>query len=350
MSDVEISVSSVGWNALLGLGESASPFAVLPAAFIGFFFLVLFPLYFLLLFTERKLAADLQARVGPNRTPGNGLFQAVADAFKLGAKATGRRDSSLNPRWFAVQNAILYCSFVFLPFGTSLVFLDSEIGAFLPFLCMAGVFLCSLFASEGATELENEIASHRQSFLWISAWIPALIAMMTSIVRAGSGRWTAILESQSRGVFSWIAFSSPFGFVAFFVFLLAGLVALQQPPFHSLDRGVRRRSGARLGLFGLNQFYAVLVWCLVASGLFLGGQAARDPLDVSFFSAFAQLSVGLLKAGVLFLSVRVVARALPQLRQDQMTEFCWRVLTPIAALCLVGELVWISIFNGGGSG
>jgi NADH-quinone oxidoreductase subunit H len=136
--------------------------------------------------------------------------------------------------------------------------------------------------------------------------------------------------------------------VAFCVFLLAGLVAFQLPPFHALDRGVRHRSGTRLGLFGLNQFYLTFTWCLLAAGLFLGGQAAREASDISFISAAIQLLSSLFKASALYLVLRVVARALPQLRQDQMTELCWRILTPVAALCLVGELLWNRIFNGGG--
>lgn len=345
--DLTLITSSAGWNALLGLGD-VSALIVLPVAFLFFFFAILLPLYFALGFTERKLAADLQARVGPNRTAGNGALQMVADTFKIGSKRASPGDSSLNPRWFYAQNAALYSSFVFVPFGTSLVFLDSEIGAFLPFVCMAGVFLCALFASEGATDLENEIMAHRQSFLWISAWVPALIAMTTSVARAGSARWSTILSTQSHGIFSWLVFSSPFGFVAFFVFLLSGLVALQLPPFHSIDRGVRRRSGARLGLFGLNQFYATFVWCLLAAGFFLGGNALRDSGDVSFLIALYQIASSLLKAGVIYLFIRVVSRALPQLRQDQMTELCWRVLTPVGAICLVGELVWLQVFGGGG--
>jgi NADH-quinone oxidoreductase subunit H len=345
--DLSLITASLGWNALFGLGEGFSAYFALPLAFVFFFFFILFPLYFALGFAERKLAADLQARVGPNRTPGGGALQMVADTLKLGAKRVAYSDSSLNPRWFALQNAILYSSFAFAPFGTALVFLDSEMGAFLPFACFAGVFICPLFASEGVAELETEIMAHRQAFLWVSAWVPALVAVTVSVARAGSARWSAILSSQAHGPFHWAIFSSPFEFAAFFVFVFAGLVALQLPPFHALDRGVRHRSGARLGLFGLNSFYATFMWCLLAAGLFLGGQAPHDPVDVTFAVALFQLGASLLKAGAIYLLLRVVAKALPQLRQDQMTELCWRVLTPVSALCLVGELVWLQVFSGG---
>ena len=347
--ELSILTSSAGWNALFGVADGTPALIMVPGVFLFFFFFVLFPLYFALGFTERKLAADLQARVGPNRTLGNGMFQGIADFLKLGVKATGKLDSSLNPVWFAVQNAILYSSFVFLPFGTALIFLDSEIGVFLPFICLAGFFLCSLFASEGSEELENEVMAHRQVFLWISAWIPAIVTVAVSIARAGSARWSVILSSQANGPFSWVAFSSPFGLIAFFVFLFSGLVALQLPPFHALDRDVRYQAGARLGLFGLNRFYMTVVWCLLSSALFLGGQAVREPANISFLSSFLQFLAGLTKASGLYILLRVVSRALPQLRQDQMTEFCWRVLTPVGVVCLIGELIWVYLFNGGAS-
>jgi len=346
---MDIVSTATGWGVFFGLGESASPLVTLPLAFVFFFFFILFPLYFFLGFAERKLAADLQARVGPNRTPGSGALQVFADTLKLGAKGASARESKRVRRGAAAQNAFLYATFAFLPLGSTLVFLDSEWGAFLPLLCMGAVFLAALFSSEGAKEVEIEILSQRQAFLWVSSWIPALIATTVSVARAGSGRWTAILETQSHGFLSWSAFSSPFGFVAFFVFLLSGMVAFQLPPFHVLDRGVGRRAGLALGVYSLNQFYAVLVWCLIASGLFLGGQSVPELGDVSFGIAAAQLGIAIAKASLLYVAVRVVARALPQLRQDQMTEFCWRILTPIASLCLVGELVWLRLFSRGAS-
>lgn len=334
---------ALGWKALFGFSFDAPLFVVLPVAFFFFFFAVIFPLHFLFGFVERKLAADLQARVGPNRTAGKGALQVLADMLKLGFKSGGRSGDS---RWVFLQSAALYASFAFLPLGTAMLFVDSELGVYLPFFCLGSVFVFSLFANEGG-DLENEIMTHRQAFLWISAWIPALISVSVAVVRAGSAKWSAVLASQAHGPQSWLMFSSPFGFVGFFVFLLSGLVALQLPPFHSLDRGVRQRAGGFLGLYSLNQFYALIAWCVIACGLYLGGQPVREPVDVTFFHGAFQLLSAMAKAGVIYLALRVVARALPQLRQDQMTEFCWRVLTPVAALCLVGEIIWTTTFLGG---
>ncbi|MBC7387289.1 MAG: NADH-quinone oxidoreductase subunit H [Cryobacterium sp.] len=348
--DFPIPTASYGWNALFGMSEQVPVIFVLLAAFVFFFCFILFPLFFGLSFAERKLSADLQARVGPNRTPGYGVLQSLADLLKLGAKTENNPDATPKMRWFMAHGAALYMSFAFLPFGTALIFLDSEMGAFLPFLSIGLLFLISLFANEGARDLEDEILVHRQSFLWVSAWIPALIAVTVVVARTGSARWSTILASQSSGLFSWTFFSSPFGAISFFIFLFSGLIALQLPPFHTIDRGARHRSGVRFGMFEMNQFYATFAWCVLASSLFLGGNAAREISDTTFLIAAVELVFTLLKASVIFLTIRVVARALPQLRQDQMTEFCWRVLTPVAILCLVGELFWIRVLAGGLSG
>lgn len=345
--DLPIHTSSYGWNSLFGLSEQVPVVLVLLLSFVFFFAVILLPLFFVLGFAERKLSADLQARVGPNRTYGRGLFQAFADTLKLGSKSEGDLRTIPKRVWHLGYGAALYASFAFLPLGTALIFLDSEMGAFLPFLCMGLLFLISLFANEGARDLEDEIIAHRQAFLWVCSWVPALVAVTIVVARAGSARWSTILSSQSSGVFSWTALSSPFGFIGFFIFLFSGLVALQQPPFHALDRGTRHRSGARLGVYGLNQFYAFFAWCILASSLFLGGNAIREISDTTVLLAAFQLLATVLKASVIFLLLRVVAKALPQLRQDQMTEFCWRVLTPIAIVCLIGELIWTRVLGGG---
>jgi NADH-quinone oxidoreductase subunit H len=346
--DFSIQTSSYGWNALFGLSESVPVPLVLVLSFVFFFSALLFPLYFALGFAEKKLSADLQARVGPNRTAGKGAFQALADTLKLGAK--GAEDPGTVPgrAWYLAYGAALYATFAFLPLGTSLVFLDTEMSAFLPFVFVGLLALITLFSNEGAVDVEDEISSHREAFLWLSAWIPSLVAVTAVVARAGSGSWSAILSSQSKGLFDWNALSSPFCFIGFFVFLFSGMVAMQQPPFHSLDRGVRHRSGGRLGVFGLNRFYAFFSWCILSAALFLGGSPVREISDTHFLLSFLQLVSTLIKASVIFLSLRVVAKALPQLRQDQMTEFCWRVLTPVSIVCLVGELLWIHFFVGVG--
>ncbi len=349
LTDFTITTSSYGWNALFGLSEQTPVLVILLISFFFFFILVLFPLYFLLGFFERKLAADLQARVGPNRTHGKGLLQVLADTLKLENKEKKIETTVFRRVSPHLKTAALYSTFAVLPFGTAMIFLDSDSSVFIPFACFGVLFLISLFASDGSIDLEDEILAHRQAFLWLSSWVPAMISVFISVVRVGSGRWSTILSSQSHGPLSWGVFSSPFGFLGFFVFLFSGLVALQLPPFHSIDRGMRHRAGSSLARFNVDQFYSLFAWCILASALFLGGQHTREISDTSFMWSAFQLVSSLVKASLLYIVLRVVARAMPQLRQDQMTEFCWRVLTPLALLSLIGEVIWAQLALVGGS-
>jgi NADH-quinone oxidoreductase subunit H len=338
--------SASGWYALFGLDAGFPIPLTMLAAFVGFVVVILIPLSFVLGFAGRKLAADLQARVGPNRTAMNGLFQVFADFVKLGTKRERHAsEREVDVIWSRIRSAALYSTFALIPFGTTLIFFDTDIGAFLPLLCFGIYSLGSLFANEGAHDLEDEITSHREAFLWVSAWTPALFALMVAVVPAGSAKWTAILHAQDGGFFRWLAVSSPFGFIAFFVFLFSGLVALQLPPFHSIDRGLRHRKGEQLALDELNEFYALFIWCLFASVLFLGGADRPLHLESRFLLSCIELVTLVAKASAILLLLRVVAKALPQLRQDQMTEFCWRVLAPISAVSLVGEVAWTLIFS-----
>src|SRR5690606_20770513 len=112
-----------------------------------------------------------------------------------------------------------------------------------------------------------------------------------------------------------------------------------------IDRGRRHRKGEQLALEGLNEFYALFAWCLFASVLFLGGADRPQGLEPGFILSVIELVSLTTKASIILLAVRVVAKALPQIRQDQMTEFCWRVLSPIAALAVIGEVAWTLIFS-----
>jgi NADH:ubiquinone oxidoreductase subunit H len=122
-------------------------------------------------------------------------------------------------------------------------------------------------------------------------------------------------------------------------------VALQLPPFHSIDRGLRHRKGEQLALDELNDFFALFTWCLFSSILFLGGPEHPRGMEPSFFLSCIELFSLVVKASIILVVIRVVSRALPQIRQDQMTDFCWKVLSPVALVSILGEVVWTVIFK-----
>jgi NADH-quinone oxidoreductase subunit H len=335
---------AAGWYALLGLDSGFPVIAAMAIAFAIFIVLVLLPLSFAIGFADRKLTADLQARVGPNRTAGKGALQSLADFVKLGSKSDPASSSGFDLPWRRVRSAALYATFAFLPLGSTLLFFDADLGVFLPFLCFGIWSFGALMAGEGAADIDDELSAHRATFHWISAWLPALLSAAIPVVAAGSARWSEVVHAQDGGIFRWLAFSSPFGFVGLIVFLLAGRVALQLPPFQPLDLGVRRRSGEALAFRELNGFYAHFAWCVLASALFLGGADRPDGLEPSAILAIIELVTILAKAGAIVIVTHVLAKAIPQLRQDQTTDLCWKVLAPVSIVCLIGQVAWTLVF------
>ncbi len=69
-------------------------------------------------FLERKLGADLQARVGPNRTGSVGMLQPLADLLKLLQKESRERRTFGERIWFGVHTMALYSTVAVLPLGS----------------------------------------------------------------------------------------------------------------------------------------------------------------------------------------------------------------------------------------
>jgi len=330
-----------GWTSLLMLPGETPATVVFAVSMVVFFLVALVPLALVMNFVERKMTADLQARVGPNRAGGNGFLQALSDMLKMLSKASVTPESRRARFWMAVQNGVLYTSFAALPLGSTLIFLNSELNALVPFVSFGLYFLFQGFIGIEGRSIEELLLGFRGGFQFLAGLIPATICAFVAAIHAGSFNWTAIGESQNGGPLAWMAFSNPFGFVTSVAFMLSGLLMFQFPPFHSLDRGMSRLSATQLALHRFNQFYASLAWSIFTVVFFYGAWDYFGERAEGFVGAALEMFSVLAKACVLNLLAKVVAKALPQIRTDQMTDFSWKVLTPISLICLLGMSLWV---------
>jgi len=308
------------------------------------FGLLIIPSLFFMTHFERKLSADLQARVGPNRAGWAGATQSIADLLKLLQKDTRQKQ----PRWSwpTLQVVALFSILSVLPLGSSVLLLDTGMSGFLPFFSFSVYVLASVFYGLEQKKMEGGLSGLRVGAQFVSGLFPAMTALMAAGIRAGGFRWSDFVASQSSHLFGWAIFSDPFQFLAFVVFVASGLVILGVPPLHSGYSEVELRggvtsfySGSELGLFRVSRLFAAFYWAVFSTTLFLGGWSGLGELAPPV-AGFAEVVWVLMKSFGLLFIILLVARSTPRVRADQVTDFAWKILCPLGLVALLGTAAW----------
>src|SRR6201988_3388219 len=172
---------------------------------------------------ERKLMADMQARLGPMRVGPHGLLQPIADALKLLIKEDILpADADALIFWFApvISMVAALTSMGALAFGpTFQVARDINIGI----LFVVGVsslgFLGIILGGWASNSHYSIIGAIRSTAQLVSYETAGGLAIVSALVLAGTLQIRAIVDAQQRnGV--WFVFLAP---VAFFIYLVASI-------------------------------------------------------------------------------------------------------------------------------
>src|SRR5712691_9168612 len=227
---------------------------------------------------ERKLMADMQARLGPMRVGPHGLLQPIADAVKLLIKEDIIPENADRlVFWLApvlsVGAALL--SIAGLAIGPAFqIAQDINIGIlFVVGVSSMGIFGIVLggWASNSHYSLMGALRSSAQLVSYETA---AGLALVSGLLFAGTLNIKSIVEAQSKeGV--WFVMLAP---VAFFTYLVASIAETNRAPFDlpeaesELVAGYMTEfSGFRWSLYFLAEYTNMIVVASVATTLFLGG-------------------------------------------------------------------------------
>lgn len=365
---------SDGFTVLTGYIAPHIVFSILSAVVVILLFAM--PVGGICTYLERKISADFQERIGPNRVGPIGLLQFLADGIKMFLKED---IANKNADLFVYNIAPILVmagslgAFAVIPFAKHVMGADLDIGVF---YVMAVSSLVSLGILLGAWSSENKwslLGGVRAAAQIVSYEIPLGIAILTVVMVAGTMNIGKIVELQSwpsgeSGHF-WFILHNPFVFINFFIYFIASLAECNRAPFDlaeaesELVSGFNTEfSGMRFGLYALAEFIDVIMFCCIATAIFLGGwnlpfvnladihlgwKLFGGNLDVVVQSLF-MIGVFLAKVAVLIFIVMWLRWTLPRLRVDQLMSLCWKYLIPIGLFNLMGAALWMLLFHGRG--
>ncbi|HEX2272492.1 MAG TPA: NADH-quinone oxidoreductase subunit NuoH [Acidimicrobiales bacterium] len=318
---------------------------VLLKVFVVFAFLLVSVM--MMIWAERKVLSDMQARIGPDRAGPWGMLQTIADGIKLFFKEdllpeqADKRVFRLAPYLAAVP---AFASFAIVPVGgtisiagreTYLQLADPPMGI-LFLLAMSSIAVYGVMLAGWSSGSKYPLLGGvRASAQMVSYEAAMSLSVAAVVLAAGSLSTQDIVANQAR--WSWNLWA--LGGVPFVVFLIAATAEINRAPFDLVEAEQElvggfhtEYSAIRFALFFLAEFMNTITISAVAVTLFLGGPNGPD---IGFLPDLWPVVWFLLKLGV-FLFVYVWFRAtLPRLRYDQLMDLGWKKLIPLSLFWLL---------------
>jgi NADH-quinone oxidoreductase subunit H len=284
----------------------------------------------MLVWLERKVAGHMQLRLGPMEVGPHGLLQTIADGVKLVAKELITPKLVDRPLFYLapiIVFAPVLVAFVVVPFSKNLIVRDINVGVLLIFAFAALTTLSVLMAGWSANNKYALLGAARSVAQSIAYEVPMLLAVIPVVMMAGSLRLTDIVEAQSALPFILL---QP---VAFLLYFIAGVAETNRAPFDlpeaesELVAGFHTEySGMRFALFFLAEYSNMFIVAAIATSLFLGGWKGPVLPGVVWF---------LIKCYTLVFLLIWFRWTFPRVRFDQLMNFCWKILIPIALVNII---------------
>ena len=337
-----------------------------------FVFTALFTLF--ALYSERKISAFMQDRLGPMEVGKYGSLQAFADILKMLQKefiiptAADKILFILAPIIIFVS---VYLGFAALPWAPGLIPASLNLGIFYIFAILSIETLGILMAGWGSNNKYALLGSMRSVAQMVSYEIPTGISVLSVVMISQSLNLQEITIRQGiltsdainflgiwdvkaiGGILAWNVFQAPHLIIAYFIYFIASLAECNRAPFDipeaesELIGGFHvEYSGLRFAFIFLAEYSMMFLVGMIGVVLFLGGWNTPLPNIGSLSLANWTTGIGWCIFWILFKTLSVVAMqiwirwTLPRFRVDQLMSFCWKVLTPLSFLCMLISGIW----------
>jgi NADH-quinone oxidoreductase subunit H len=333
--------------------------AQLGLIFVVFNMLVLSAAF--MVWLERKVCAYIQDRSGPNRVGFEGVLQPFADVIKLLFKEQ-LKPKAADTILFAiaplVSTTAAFAAFSVVPFGTEttlfglldrpipLEITDVNVAVLVIFAITSMGIYGIVLAGWSSNSKYSLLGGLRSSAQMISYELSYGLAMAAVIMMAGSLSLREIVMNQSGTWWGfiprWYIFLQPLGF---FIYLTAGVAETNRAPFdfpeaeQELVAGYHTEySSMSFAMFFLAEYVNMVTVSAVATSLYLGGWLGPFLPDWLAWIWF------LVKVFLILFFYVWMRWTLPRYRYDQLMEFGWKFLLPVAVLNLFATaalVLWI---------
>ena len=304
---------------------------------IGVILVASFPLVLviILIWAERKIAARVQDRLGPNRVGPWGLFQNIADALKLITKEditpAGADRVIFNAAPIIAMLAVILMWAV-VPFSPVNVGVDLDLGVLYVTAVGSVGTLAIMMAGWASNNKYALLGAFRVTAQLVSYEVPMVMALLVPVLLASSMSLQQISYAQLG---MWFIVVAP---VAAFIFYVANLAETGRAPFDLIEAESElvagyniEYSGMKFGLFMATEFLHAFTANLLFTVLFLGSWSGPWATEVPFLG-FVWLMV---KTLIVYIPSLVLRATVPRVRIDQMMAFNWKFLVPLSILNLV---------------
>ena len=319
--------------------------AVLAAVSILIVFATLFAVTTIL---ERKGLGRFQNRYGPNRVGPYGLLQPLADGIKSLTKediVPHSADAVVHLLAPIILVTAAFLGYAVLPVGRNMVAVNLDAGVLYFFAAGSVIELTIFMAGWSSKNKYSLLGAMRAIAQMISYEVPLILAAITVIMTAGSLSTVSIVERQAgyTGIVPHWFVLTPWGFAGFVLFMIAATAESNRSPF-DLPEGESEiiagyyieYSGFKFALFFLGEYIGMFAISGLAITLFLGGWSA--PLSfLNWIPSYLWFFAKLLALIAVFIWIR---STLPRLRMDQLMNFAWKFMLPMALINLVTAGVW----------
>jgi NADH-quinone oxidoreductase subunit H len=302
----------------------------------------------MVIWVERKVVADMQTRIGPNRAGPFGLLITIADGIKLFFKEGITPDAADRPVYLLAPIASVipaFLAFAVVPFGTGV----HLFGRYVPFqvanldigilwvLAMSSIAVYGVVLAGWSSGSKYPLlGSIRSTAQMISYEVGMGLALVSVLMYAGTLRFTDIVAKQNH-VWNIVPM-----FPAFLIYATAALAETNRPPFDLAEAETElvagyhtEYSGIKFAMFYLAEYLNMVTVSAIAVTLFLGGPRGPHPSFLPWLWPVLWFAVKLFAMIFLYIWIRAT---LPRFRYDRLMTFGWKVLIPFG-------LFWV-LFTG----